>query len=186
VGIGFLLDTETKLSEFVWHNRFTRRSVDKFVVRGEWNVVKKLPHGPAYGAGWYRKFTALDIQEIKINLALESKLRRLHTDLRWQFKNRLGIVFDTLPAPVQEALFDMGWNLGAGFLSGKKVNEEGETVDAWPELRKAIRAGNWLAAAVESRRGKVSAARNLEIHGLFMRAIDEPAPRIHEFGDEPE
>ncbi|MSO73689.1 MAG: hypothetical protein EXQ99_00835 [Alphaproteobacteria bacterium] len=41
VGIGFLLDTEAKLSEFVWPNRFTRRSVEKFVVRGKCNVIKK-------------------------------------------------------------------------------------------------------------------------------------------------
>ena len=79
----------------------------------------------------------------------------------------------------------MAWTSGAGFLSNTKVNEKFETVDAWPKLRDAIRAGNWETAADESRRGKVSAARNLEIHGLFMRAIDEPAPRIHEFGDEP-
>lgn len=184
VGIGFLLKKETQLSEFIWYDRTTRRAAAKSDVIEEWKHVKR--QSPGFSASWYKKFTNLDIQEIRINLALESKLRRLHADLRWQFKNRLGIVFDTLPAPVQEALFDMGWNLGVGFLSGTTVNEDGKTVDAWPKLLAAIRAGNWVVAADESRRKKVSAARNLEIHGLFMRAIDEPAPRIHEFGDEPE
>ena len=194
VGIGFLLDTEAKLSEFVWHDRVTRRLVAKSVVTKEWKDMKKLPYGPAYGAGWYKKFTALDIQEIKINLALDSKLRRLHSDLRRECKNRLGIIFDELPAPVQEAFFDMGWTSGSGFLSttakheygNTKKDEDGKPVYAWRELRRALFAGNWATAADESRRGKVSAARNLEIHGLFMRAIGEPAPRIHEFGDEPE
>lgn len=93
----------------------------------EWKDVKKLPYGPAYGAGWYKKFTALDIQEIKINLALDSKLRRLHSDLRSEFKNRLGIIFDELPASVQEVFFDMGWTSGAGFLSNTQKDEHGNT-----------------------------------------------------------
>lgn len=120
VGIGFLLDTEAKLSEFVWHNRFSRRTVNTFFVAEEWNRVRRLPHGPAYSAAWYKKFTALDIQEIKINLTLDSKLRRLHSDLRRHFKNRLDINFDELPATVQEAFFDMGWTSGAGFISNTK------------------------------------------------------------------
>ncbi len=184
VGIGFLLDTESKLSEFIWHDRATRRSVAKSVVIEEWKYVKSQSRG--FSAPWYKKFTNLDIQDIKINLALESKLRRLHSDLRRQFRNRLGIIFDELPASVQEAFFDMGWTSGAGFLSKKVTKEDGSVDFAWPELRKALFAGNWEIAADHSRRGKVSPVRNLEIHGLFMRAIAEPAPRIHEFGDEPE
>ena len=74
-----MLKTETQLSEFVWHDRIIRRSVNRSVVIEEWKKVKKLPRGRI--APWYEKFTALDIQEIKINLALDSKLRRLHSDL---------------------------------------------------------------------------------------------------------
>lgn len=78
--------------------------------------------------------------------AFESGLKRAFP--RW----------DSYPEPVQEALFDMGFNLGIAGL-GKFV-----------KLRAAIDADDWATAALESHRNGISDARNQATAALFRQA----------------
>lgn len=66
--------------------------------------------------------------------------------------------FGSYPESVQEALFDMAFNLGvAGLLK-------------FPKLLAACRAGDWQTAALESRRRGIQEERNAEIAALFAGA----------------
>jgi GH24 family phage-related lysozyme (muramidase) len=65
----------------------------------------------------------------------------------------------SFPGPVQEALFDMGFNLGIGGLR------------KFVKMLAAVDARNWEAAAAESLRQGVSAARNQETASLFRQAL---------------
>lgn len=67
-------------------------------------------------------------------------------------------LWDSYPEPVQEALFDMGFNLGIAGLQ------------KFVKLRAAIDAGDWATAAVESRRQGISDARNQAVAALFRQA----------------
>jgi len=62
------------------------------------------------------------------------------------------------PEPVQEALFDMAFNLGLGGL--KK----------FPKMLQAVDAGDWETAAQECHRAGIQAARNEETAALFRQA----------------
>jgi GH24 family phage-related lysozyme (muramidase) len=63
------------------------------------------------------------------------------------------------PEPVQEALFDMAYNLGVGGLL------------KFPKMLAACAAGDWETAATECRRNGISDARNAETAALFRQAL---------------
>jgi GH24 family phage-related lysozyme (muramidase) len=63
------------------------------------------------------------------------------------------------PGPVQEALFDMAYNLGVrGLLK-------------FPKMLAACAAGDWETAATECRRNGIGDARNAETAALFRQAL---------------
>jgi GH24 family phage-related lysozyme (muramidase) len=62
------------------------------------------------------------------------------------------------PIPAQEALFDMGYNLGVGGLL------------KFHQLLAAVDEGQWRAAAARCHRVGIGAARNGDIADLFLQA----------------
>jgi lysozyme len=77
------------------------------------------------------------------------------------FEAQLGAAlprWTSYPAPVQEALFDMAFNLGLGGL--KKFRR----------MLAAIDAGDWNTAAAQSHRQGIGAGRNQEIASLLRSA----------------
>jgi len=76
--------------------------------------MKKLLKGK--GKDYYRVNTTLVLSDSEINSVFNRKPFRLQQDLRREF-GIAGIVFDRLPLLVQEAMYDMGWNMGAGFIN---------------------------------------------------------------------
>jgi GH24 family phage-related lysozyme (muramidase) len=63
------------------------------------------------------------------------------------------------PEPVQQALFDMAYNLGVGGLL------------RFPKMLAACAAGDWETAATECRRNGIDDARNAETAALFRQAL---------------
>jgi GH24 family phage-related lysozyme (muramidase) len=66
--------------------------------------------------------------------------------------------WNSYPEPVQEALFDMAFNLGLGGLK------------RFPRMLAAIDAGDWNTAAAQSHRQGIGEGRNQEIAALFQSA----------------
>jgi len=180
VGIGFLLATQSQVTELSWQLKQGRRVVPSAVAVAEWNYVRgALPSGKT--PEFYGTKTRVELSDATIDRVFTSKLLRLHRDLIQEF-TIAGIAFEHLPPPVQEAMFDMGWNLGAAFINKRtadgELGDDGERKRVWPKLREALLNQDWEAAARESHRAwPVPERRNMETSDLILRAIGYPLVR---------
>lgn len=101
----------------------------------------------------YRSCSDLNLPEDAIDQLCNEDISTFTTALRKSLPN-----FDSYPDPVQEALFDMAYNLGiAGLLK-------------YPNLLAACNAADWDRAAAESFRHGISDERNQETAALFLQA----------------
>ncbi len=125
----------------------------------EYDRVSAEPAG--YRASWYRRVTQLQMLDADITRLRDRHIHRFYRELCGIYSRARGYPndFDTLPLPVQMALFDLIFNLGATKL-----------VNVFRRLDVAIRASDWRQAATESLRPQVSNARNHYVHQLFMTA----------------
>ncbi len=161
VGVGFLLP-RPDVGFYSWRHKKTKRTVPPPDAKAEWDYVSLLPHGQHIKAQEFDEETEFELSNATIGFALTKKLLRLRDQLNENFQ-KVDISFDQLPGSVQEAMFDMGWNLGAGFIKGD-----------WPKLRAALTARNWEAAAEESHRASpIPETRNTEIYDLIKSATED-------------
>lgn len=159
VGVGFLLP-RSEVGFYSWRNKSTKRTVPPPAAKDEWDYVSLLPYGQNIKAGAFDEETELELADSTIGFVLTKKLLNLRDRLNDSFRDA-GIEFDHLPVSVQEAMFDLGWNLGARFING-----------AWRNLRAAIVARDWETAADESHRKSppIPETRNNEIRDLILSA----------------
>ncbi len=179
VGIGFLLDTQSRVTELSWQMKEGRRPVSSAVAVAEWNYLQgAVPYGKSYSPKFYDVKTRVELSDATIDRVFTSKLLRLHRDLVREF-NTAGITFEHLPPPVQEAMFDMGWNMGAAFINKPRedgeLDKDGKVLRMWFLLHEALSGKNWKTAAKEShRKWPIPEQRNLETRDLILRAIGFP------------
>ncbi len=187
VGVGFLLDMQSRVTELSWRLKEGRRPISSAVAVAEWNYLRgAIPYGKSYGPEYYDMKTRVELSDATIDRVFTSKLLKLHRDLIREF-NAAGITFEHLPPPVQEAMFDMGWNLGAAFinkLTDDEVEEDGTRKLAWPKLRKALSKQDWENAAEQShRKWPTPEKRNVETRDLILQAIGFPLVRNPEIDE---
>jgi hypothetical protein len=171
VGVGFQLP-RSEVGFYSWRSKSTKRTVPPPAAKAEWDYVSLLPYGQNIKAAKFDEETELELTDSTIGFVLTKKLLRLRDDLRRVFAQDSesegetipGIDFDSLPESVQEALFDLGWNV-RGF----------QEPDVFKKLKAAIKTRDWIAAAEESHRAPpISEARNNDIHRLIRSAAEEP------------
>jgi GH24 family phage-related lysozyme (muramidase) len=164
VGVGFQLP-RSEVGFYSWRSKSTKRTVPPPAAKAEWDYVSLLPYGQNIKAAKFDEETEFELADSTIGFVLTKKLLKLHDDLRNEFNKAPPIDFDSLPEPVQEAMFDLGWNLGAGFINGD-----------WDDLRAAHSARDWERAADESHRKSppIAATRNTEIRDLILCAVNGP------------
>lgn len=181
VGIGFALLRESDVDPFTWYERSTRKKVLSKVARKEWNDMKKLLKGK--GEEYYRTNTTLELSDSEISSVFNRKLFKLQQDLRREF-GKAGIVFDHLPSPVQEAMYDMGWNMGAGFINKVDLEKarkmKWKDAPMWPKLTTELFWRNWEGVAMQSNRPEVGDERNEDIKKLIREALKQVGWRIPE------
>jgi hypothetical protein len=181
VGIGFALPKESDVDPFTWYERSSRKKVMRDAARKEWRNTKDLLKGKS--KQYYRDNTTLELSDSEINSIFNRKLFKLQQDLRREF-GIAGIVFDHLPVPVQEAMYDMGWNMGAAFIN--KVDPEKarkmrwKNAPMWPKLTTALFLRDWEGVAAQSERGGVGEIRNQDIKDLIRTALEQVGWRIPE------
>ena len=149
-GIGHALINSFEAVKLNW--RVGGRAAVPMEVTGDFDKVTAAPEGLL--APHYESLTAC-------RLAAEDIARLANEDIA-RFQSALIAAFPawpSFPEPVQEALFDMAFNLGMAGL-GKFV-----------KLLAAVEARNWETAALECHRQGVSDARNQEIASLFRQAL---------------
>jgi GH24 family phage-related lysozyme (muramidase) len=161
VGVGFLL-RRSDVVGYSWRSKATKRTVPLRDALADWDTVSRLPYGQNVKAAKFDNDTKVELSDATIGFVLAKKLVKLRDDLNDSFQDA-GIEFDHLPVTVREAMFDLGWNLGANFINGE-----------WRNLREAIDARDWETAADESHRKSppTPETRNAEIRNLILQAVD--------------
>lgn len=140
VGVGLMLPEADAAVRLPFERAGAPCSQD--AIRAEFNRVDALRMGrPAL---FYRSPESPELPKHEI----DSLLLRVLTGFENEVQQGLA-GYPTYPEPVKVALLDMAYNLGpAGLLTG------------YPKMLKALRSGNWTAAAANCERHGIGAARN--------------------------
>lgn len=159
IGVGHWIPNKIQMSGLVLY-KSDQKPASTLEKENEFDTVAKLSKG--YKASWYKNHTTLVMKDHDINNLLSKHITSFYTELTNIYKKSKGYTadFDQFPLPVQKALFDMIFNLGATKLVNVFVNFD-----------KAVKAADWKKAAQESNRPQVSAARNQYVKQLFLSAV---------------
>ncbi|MBV9301622.1 MAG: glycoside hydrolase family protein [Acidobacteriaceae bacterium] len=152
VGVGHMIPNvhEAEKLSFVLHGCTTQATLDQ--IASDYAKVESQQRGML--AEHYRPFTALDMTPSAIDELLSLDIATMEAGVRAAFHG-----YDTYPAPAQDALLDMAFNLGVNGL-----------VTKFPHLKAAAEAGDWQTCAAECRRNGISDARNEKTRTLFENA----------------
>lgn len=143
IGIGHAIHTVEDAGKLTWTGPETAAA--------DYANVAAAPMGNV--ASFYQNLSICRMGDAEIARLCGLDIDRFEAEL----KNALP-KWDTYPEPAQEALFDMGFNLGiAGLLKFKN-------------MLAAIDQGDWPTASAESHRKGIQESRNQEIAELFLKA----------------
>jgi GH24 family phage-related lysozyme (muramidase) len=123
------------------------------ITQQEWCNLLCAPIGTL--AATYQIDTKGRLSEAAIDALLRADLEAALADLRAKWPR-----FDAFPQGAQEALLDMGFNLGVP-----------RFLVLFPRLVCAVGSGDWQACALECHRSGISAARNEMTAALFTEGL---------------
>ncbi len=149
IGVGHALADAAAACKLKWTVNGGPASAAR--VQADYAKVLAAPTGAA--ASVYSPLTVCRIADADVEALLDADLQRFEEALRQAIPN-----WDIMPPPAQEALFDMGFNLGIGGLQKFK------------RLLAAVAARNWTDAALECHRKGIADSRNEETARLFRQA----------------
>jgi GH24 family phage-related lysozyme (muramidase) len=116
----------------------------------DWHKIRTTPAGLV--AAEYERLTSVRLAAGTVASLAERDITAVLIQLRMAIGG-----FDTFPEPAQEAIFDMGFNLGVAGL-----------VKKFPRFLAAVDKGNWMAATAECQRLGVGPLRNRETAHLLL------------------
>jgi GH24 family phage-related lysozyme (muramidase) len=149
VGMGHAITTSDEAVKLDW--QIDGQAATPAEVIADFGKVAAAPKGNL--AKFYEAFSNCRLSTEYINSLAAKDIDAFESGLIKAFPR-----WDSYPEPAQEALFDMGFNLGIGGL------------EKFVKLRAAIDAEDWATAALESHRQGISEARNQAIAALFRQA----------------
>jgi len=153
VGIGHALLAEANASGLTWQVNGAPAAPAQIVA--DYHAVAAAPLGQVASA--YQHLTQCRMAEADVETLVSADVVAFEERLRQVLPN-----WNTYPEPVQEALFDMAFNLGVGGLL------------KFQQLLKAVNAGDWSTAAAQCHRRGISDARNQATAALFLQAGQAP------------
>ena len=143
IGVGHAIQTADDAAKLAWAGPET--------VAQDYARVAAAPVGNV--ASFYVSLSTCRMDAAEIDRLCGMDIDGFEAQLRKQLPN-----WDKYPEAAQEALFDMGFNLGvAGLMK-------------FPAMLAAVDRGDWAAAAKESHRKGIQESRNEEIADLFLKA----------------
>jgi len=146
VGIGHAIQTVTDAINLTWAGSAT--------VAADYERVAAAPVGNV--ASSYRDLSTCRMNDQEIARICDLDINSFESQLKAALPN-----WGKYPEPAQEALFDMGFNLGvAGLMK-------------FPAMVAAVDRGDWKTASDESHRKGIQETRNDEIAGLFLVAGEQ-------------
>jgi len=152
VGIGHAIPGAADAARMPWE--IAGRAASASEAQTDFGKVAAAPIGQL--ATNYAALTQCRLSDEHIRGLVEADVQTFETRLAASFPK-----WSAYPEPVQEALFDMAFNLGIGGL--KK----------FVKLLQAVDAGNWETAAQESHRQGIGQQRNDATADLFRQAMDK-------------
>ena len=150
VGIGHAIPGAAEAAQLQWEIAGQAASASQ--AQSDFGNVAAAPKGML--AANYAALTQCRLSDEHIRSLVKADVQNFETRLAASFPKWI-----SYPQPVQEALFDMAFNLGIGGL--KK----------FVKLLGAVDAGDWETAAQESQRQGIAQARNNATADLFRQAI---------------
>jgi GH24 family phage-related lysozyme (muramidase) len=149
IGVGHAIEDAATACTLNWTIDGAPAAADR--VRADFAAVAAAATGAI--ARTYEPLTFCRMSAESIDALLQADIQRFIAGLRQIIPD-----FDRLPDPAQEALFDMGFNLGIGGLQ------------KFRNLLAAVASRDWQRAAAECHRKGISDARNAETAALFRQA----------------
>lgn len=156
-GVGIMLPTAERACQLPFHPASDPQAADAELIAAEWRRVKAMM--PNRLPGYYRIPASLELEQAEMDALTLGHLRQNETELRGLFTG-----YDGFPDSAKMALLDMCFNLGIGTLTRE-----------YPNLQKAVEAGDWLRAAAECGRKGIAAERNDWAASQFKEAASTPA-----------
>jgi len=153
IGVGHAIPSPVAASSLTWD--IDGAAAAPAQAAADFERVAAAPKGMLASA--YAGLTQCRMGDGDIEALVEADVQSFEAQLAATLPN-----WNSYPEPVQEALFDMAFNLGLGGL--KK----------FPKMLQAIDAGDWNTAAAQSHRQGIGDARNQEIAALFQSASAAP------------
>lgn len=121
-------------------------------IEEDYAKVATAPMGQKYAASYYGPLTTTRMSDSAILQLCGADICLFEEQLKQALPD-----WDSYPEPAQEALFDMGYNLGiAGLMK-------------YPRMLAAVDRADWVTAAAESHRNGIPEERNQEIANLFLK-----------------
>ena len=150
VGIGHALPSAAAAVELAWVLAGRPASAEE--VTRDYTAIATLQKGLV--AAHYASFSQCRLTDESVTNLANADITRVEATIaaalpRW----------NSYPEPVQEALFDMAFNVGIGGLL------------KFVKLLACVNAGKWDVAAKECQRQGVAAERNQAIASLFLAAV---------------
>jgi GH24 family phage-related lysozyme (muramidase) len=149
IGVGHAIPAAADAGKLSWSVGGSRATLER--AQSDFAKVVAAPKGLV--AGCYESLTQCRMSANDIEALLAADIRLFEAKLNAALPR-----WPSYPAPAQEALFDMGYNLGVGGLL------------KFRQLLAAVDAGQWTTAAAECHRRGIGDVRNRETANLFLQA----------------
>lgn len=156
IGIGHAIPDDAAACKLSWQISSAPAAPER--VAADYAAVAAADKGKV--ASSYAALTACRMTNDDIGRLVDADIQAFEAKLVSALPNWNGY-----PAPVQEALFDMAYNLGLGGLL------------KFSRLLQAVNAGDWSTAAAQCHRRGIGDARNQETAQLFLQAAGPEASR---------
>lgn len=151
VGVGHAIQSEDEALTLEWD---AEEHVD---ILQDYSTVSSFK-GENFTADYYQDLTVCRMADEDIAALCASDIEIFEAQLRDALPDWI-----LYPEMAQQALFDMGFNLGiAGLMK-------------FPKMLAAIDSGDWVTAALESHRQGIQDSRNEEIFELYLSCGEEVA-----------
>jgi len=152
VGVGHMIPDVGAAQRIRFITRDTSQQATAQQISDEFSNLSR--QRPAMAAPSYQQFTRLTMAPADVDALLDSDIAGMESGVRANFQN-----YDAYPAPAQDALLDMAFNLGVHGL-----------VAHFPHLKAAAEAQDWNTCAAQCHRNGISDARNQKTVALFQAA----------------
>jgi GH24 family phage-related lysozyme (muramidase) len=160
--VGHLVKGAEAFAGLGWVNKATGAPAAPQEIKQGWDTLQTLKGQGKFGnhftAEWFKNKTGLALPDPTVNDIYVKDVRSHADGVR---KSMGAAKFDAAPQAAQEAIIDMAYQLGPGFL----------TNGVWPKFSAAVDRGDWKAAADECRRPEANADRNTWTRNKLLSAV---------------